>query len=140
MKRAWWLLAALVVLLTAIVAVSSAWKSRNYSKSKANVAVLAGLPGIEPVEQREFNGTRVRTTSMENRLRGLAGMDLHEVPFQMVEHQFRNAAGRFSVQVWETNGKVDEVAIYGDPSSGLPPATMATLKRLFPDADYHPKP
>lgn len=140
MKLAWWLLAALVVLITAIMAVPSpAEKSKNYPQARDNVTVLAGLPGIEHLGQGMSCVSIIRP-SVGNLLRELVGMDAHGDPLNSVEHRFRNADGRFSVQLTETKGKVHEVIIYGDPSSGLPPGTMATLKPLFPDADYHAKP
>jgi len=138
MKRVWWISGCLVVFL-AVLAMSTRLRPGDHSNAKANIVTITNLSGIQFVDKQEWSGSRVLGEPIEHRLRGVFGSYPREEPFHLVEHRFRDAGGDFSIEIWDSEGRVFNVVIRYS-KSGVSEATIAALKKLFPDAEYHPKP
>ena len=122
-----------------VLAMSTRLRPRDHSNAKANIEAISKLSGIQFVEKREWSGHRILGGRIEHKLRDILGTFPREEPFHLVGYHFRDAGGTFNIQIWETEGRVFNVEIY-HPQSGLSESTMAALKKLFPDAEYHPRP
>ena len=123
----------------AVLAMSTRLRPRDHSNAKANIEAISKLSGIQFVEKREWSGSRELGGLIEYRFRRIFGSYPREEPFHLVEHHFGDAGGNFSIQIWDTEGRVFNVVI-NYSKSGVSESTIAALKELFPDAEYHPRP
>lgn len=137
MKRIWWISVGLVllVLLGILAAMSPLLRGKDHGKAMANLQGITGRDGIEILERRQWCGSRTVGGPLENWLRRLCRIDPREEPFQLAQFRFRDSAGDFSVQIWDSNGRVFDVIIH-KPPTGVLAETDAALRESFPDATY----
>ncbi len=136
MKHALWTSVGLVV--TAVIAIFLLeMRDKDFTEVRTNLATLTATPGIQLVDERDFNGYRVLGGRLEHKLRDLFDSDHREVIFHMDEYHFLNSEGAFIIQIWETGGRISEVEVRTGKTT---PVIAATLRKLFPDANHVVKP